>query len=75
MVIIKYNHSKGVTHSVTVFGVCISEKLQHSQLSAETGTSQSWELEVLTRCVCVFCLIAIKGFLFDVSYTVLSVLM
>ena len=31
--------------------VWFSEKQQHSPLSVETGTSQSWELEALTRCV------------------------
>ena len=31
--------------------VWFSEKQQHSPLSAETGTSQSWELEASTKCV------------------------
>jgi len=33
------------------FDFYLSEKLPHSPLSAETGTSPSWELEVWTRYV------------------------
>lgn len=36
--------------SVCCYLLYISEKLQHSPLLAETGTSQSWVLEDLTRC-------------------------